>query len=107
MVGGIGMTKISTLAMAALISLAGCGDGDGTLQETQVDKRPNVLLIVADDLGYSDIGPFGGEIGTPNLDALAERGLKLTHFHVATTTRVYSQQTEVVVSVWKRNARYK
>ena len=40
--------------------------------------RPNVLLILADDLGYSDLGCFGGEIPTPNLDALAEKGLRFT-----------------------------
>jgi arylsulfatase len=40
------------------------------------------LLIVADDMGYSDIGPFGGEIATPTLDALAKEGLQLTNFHV-------------------------
>jgi hypothetical protein len=39
-------------------------------------RRPNVLLIVADDMGYSDIGAYGGEIRTPNLDALAARGSK-------------------------------
>ena len=46
------------------------------------DSPPNVLLIVADDMGYSDIGPFGGEIATPTLDALAIEGLRLTNFHV-------------------------
>ncbi len=46
------------------------------------DDRPNVLLIVADDMGYSDIGSFGGEISTPTLDALAEEGVRLTNFHV-------------------------
>ena len=44
--------------------------------------RPNILLIVADDLGYSDIGAFGGEISTPTLDGLAKDGLQLTNFHV-------------------------
>jgi arylsulfatase A-like enzyme len=48
-------------------------------------RKPNILIIVADDLGYSDIGAFGGEIRTPNLDALAARGLKLTGFHTAPT----------------------
>ncbi len=43
--------------------------------------RPNVVLILADDLGYSDIGPFGGEIATPNLDRLAAGGLRLTRFY--------------------------
>lgn len=47
--------------------------------------RPNILVIVADDLGYSDLGAFGGEIRTPNLDALAGRGLVLTGFHTAPT----------------------
>lgn len=43
--------------------------------------RPNILLIVADDLGYSDIGCYGGEIETPHLDALAQRGLRFTQFY--------------------------
>ncbi|MFO0826819.1 MAG: arylsulfatase [Phycisphaerales bacterium] len=49
------------------------------------DERPNILLIVADDLGYSDIGCFGGEVRTPNLDALAARGLRATSFYVGPT----------------------
>jgi arylsulfatase A-like enzyme len=44
-------------------------------------ERPNVLVIVADDLGFSDLGAFGGEIATPNLDALALSGMRLTGFH--------------------------
>jgi arylsulfatase len=47
--------------------------------------RPNILLIVADDLGYSDITPFGGEINTPTLQKLADEGLMLTNFHVLPT----------------------
>lgn len=46
-------------------------------------SRPNVLIIVADDLGYSDIGAYGGEIATPNLDRLATAGVRMTHFHTA------------------------
>jgi arylsulfatase len=45
--------------------------------------KPNILLIVADDLGYSDIGAFGGEISTPNLDALATGGAQLSSFYTA------------------------
>jgi len=47
-------------------------------------SRPNILLILADDLGYSDIGAFGSEISTPNLDELAESGMMLTNFQVHT-----------------------
>ncbi len=46
-------------------------------------QRPNFLVIVADDLGFSDLGAFGGEINTPNLDRLAYAGLRLTDFHSA------------------------
>ena len=47
--------------------------------------RPNIVMIVVDDMGYSDLGVFGGEIPTPNLDALAREGVQLTNFHVAPT----------------------
>jgi arylsulfatase A-like enzyme len=43
--------------------------------------RPNILLIVADDMGFSDAGCYGGEIATPNLDALAKNGLRFTQFY--------------------------
>lgn len=49
------------------------------------DNRPNILLVVADDLAFTDIGAFGGEIETPNLDALAASGVRLTQFYVAPT----------------------
>lgn len=43
--------------------------------------RPNIVLIMADDMGYSDIGCYGGEVSTPNLDELACRGVRFTHFY--------------------------
>jgi arylsulfatase len=43
--------------------------------------RPNIVIILADDMGYSDLGCYGGEISTPNLDALAENGLRFTQFY--------------------------
>jgi len=47
--------------------------------------RPSILLIVADDLGYSDLGAWGGEINTPVLDRLANEGVRYSNFHVAAT----------------------
>lgn len=47
------------------------------------EMRPNILLIVVDDMGYSDIGPFGGEIKTPTLDSLAKSGIRFTDFHTS------------------------
>lgn len=46
-------------------------------------KRPNILLIVADDLGYTDLGAYGAEIATPNLDKLASTGAKMTSFYAS------------------------
>ena len=46
-------------------------------------SRPNIVVLVADDWGFSDLGAFGGEISTPNLDALAQRGVRFSNFHVA------------------------
>src|SRR3954471_6449883 len=44
-------------------------------------SRPNIVVILADDMGYSDAGCFGGEIRTPNIDALARGGLRFTQFY--------------------------
>jgi arylsulfatase len=43
-------------------------------------EKPNVIVIMADDLGYSDLSCYGGEIETPNIDRLAEEGLRFTGF---------------------------
>lgn len=56
-----------------------------TATASAAERRPNFLIIVADDLGYSDIGAFGGEIATPNLDRLALAGIRLAGFHTAPT----------------------
>ena len=45
------------------------------------DERPNIVIILADDMGYSDMGSFGGEIKTPNLDVLANEGVRFTQFY--------------------------
>lgn len=49
----------------------------------QEPSRPNIVLVMADDMGFSDVGAFGGEIETPNLDQLAEGGLRFTQFYNA------------------------
>jgi len=51
-------------------------------------KQPNILLILADDLGYSDLGSFGGEINTPTLDELAHQGLQFTSMYAAPTCSI-------------------
>ena len=66
--------------------LIGCSAQDEKINTSmQSIKKPNILLIVVDDLGYTDIGAFGSEIKTPNLDALAKAGMTLTNYYVAPT----------------------
>src|SRR5690606_26873286 len=47
----------------------------------QPDERPNIILIMVDDMGYSDLSSYGSEIQTPHLDKLAEEGVRLTQFY--------------------------
>jgi arylsulfatase len=72
------MRNIVAYILATLL-LTGCNEVDVT------SPRPNILLIVADDLGYTDMGAYGSEIRTPNLDNLAAEGLLLTDFYAAPT----------------------
>lgn len=45
------------------------------------DERPNILLVMVDDMGYSDLGCYGGEIRTPTIDSLAQNGVKFARFY--------------------------
>ncbi|MCA9010654.1 MAG: arylsulfatase [Planctomycetaceae bacterium] len=74
----------ASVAFACLILTTLIGFREATCQAAaRQTQTPNILLIVADDMGYSDLDCFGGEINTPNLDAIAARGLRGTNFYVA------------------------
>jgi arylsulfatase len=92
------LRQSSILAGAAFIPglLSNCS--------TQLGMKPNILLIMADDMGISDIGCYGGEIDTPNLDQLATNGLRFTQFYngarccptrASLLTGLYAHQTGV------------
>lgn len=51
--------------------------------DKSLSTTPNILLIMADDMGYTDIGSFGGEIETPNIDALGKEGVRFSNFHTS------------------------
>jgi hypothetical protein len=70
------MKTISSLLLVTFINFA-----NHALAESSIDGRPNIVVILADDLGYSDIGSYGSEISTPNLDQLAQNGLRFSNFH--------------------------
>jgi arylsulfatase A-like enzyme len=61
-------------------SAAGSAGAAGAPNNPQA-KPPNIIVVVGDDLGFSDLGSYGGEIQTPNLDALAANGLRFTNFY--------------------------
>lgn len=92
---------MSNLAKAAVLAIALGASGAGRSVDTGIPAaeesaktlqalprrngaaRPNIVLLVVDDWGFTDVGAFGGEIRTPNIDALAARGVRFTNFHVA------------------------
>jgi arylsulfatase A-like enzyme len=91
--------RILGLLIAGLASCASSASVDGA--EAAPAKPTHFLIILADDLGFSDVGCYGGEIETPNLDALAAGGLQFTQFYntgrcwptrAALMTGYYAQQ---------------
>src|SRR5437588_9309757 len=86
--------------LLALLLFAGVGTG---LAQDQ-PSRPNIVILLADDMGFSDLGCYGSEIATPNLDRLAAGGLRFTQFYntarccptrAALLTGLYSHQAGV------------
>ncbi len=70
------------VAQMLLVFFGGC---NSATPKTELSGRPNILLIVADDLGITDLGCYGSEIRTPNLDRLALQGIRNTAFYTAPT----------------------
>ena len=69
--------KRASLATALAVGAALLGN----LAEAQATRRPNIVVILGDDMGFSDMGSFGSEIRTPNLDSLAKGGVRFTNFY--------------------------
>ena len=74
---------LTGLVFAAVASIGACDMPEGQAPVGVSTERPNFLLIVVDDMAFSDLGSFGGEIPTPNLDQLAYAGIRFTNFHGA------------------------
>ena len=88
------------LLMAVIIILTSAGYGNAAVDDGAA-ARPNILLILADDMGWSDVGCYGGEIATPNIDSLAANGVRFLQMHntskcfpsrACLLTGVYAQQ---------------
>ncbi len=72
--------------------------------DTGKENRPNVLLILVDDMGWSDIGCYGGEVSTPNLDSLAHRGIRFTQFH--NTSKCFPSRACLLTGVYAQQCGY-
>ena len=68
------------LLLVVIGTLISCSE---TKEKIQEDPQPNILLLVADDLGYADLGCYGGDIETPNIDNLAAQGIRFSRFHTS------------------------
>ncbi len=84
---------LAALIPLALLAAAPCG---------AAPARPNILLILVDDMGWSDIGCYGGEIPTPNLDALASGGVRFTQFY--NTARCSTTRASLLTGLYPHQA---
>jgi arylsulfatase A-like enzyme len=79
--------RLKTPALLVVLALPLVGAGGASSPAAQdgawIGSRPNIVLIMADDMGFSDLGSYGSRIRTPNLDRLAEGGLRFTQFYNA------------------------
>ena len=90
---------VVTMKLAHVLTLAlltACGSADEA-------RSPNFLVIVADDMGFADAGCYGGEISTPNLDSLAEGGLRFTQFY--NTSRCWPTRASLLTGYYAQQVR--
>ena len=91
------MKPVWLLILAALLSAPLTG------LHAAAPARPNILLILADDMGFSDAGCYGGDIATPNLDALAKDGLRFTQFY--NTARCWPSRAAILTGCYAQEVR--
>lgn len=94
---------LSPIILAASVALTSFSNPASLNKpDPKKDKRPNIIVIMADDLGYSDLGCYGGEIKTPNLDYLAAQGLRFTQFY--NTSRCCPTRAALLTGLYNHNA---
>ncbi len=89
-------------ASVAGIAVSGCSGSSGRLSVGASGSKPNIILIMSDDMGFSDIGCYGSEIDTPNLDGLAENGLRFTQFY--NTARCCPTRASLMTGLYQHQA---
>jgi len=78
----LAMTMKRWLGTSLLVGLAAMLALPSVAVAADAPRRPNIVFIIADDMGFADMGSFGSEINTPNLDSLAKDGLRFTNFYI-------------------------
>ncbi|GAB4040747.1 arylsulfatase [Spirosoma gilvum] len=101
---GLILVPIVLLATVSLVLFSGFETKRPDAQQPLAARKPNIIVIMADDMGFSDLGCYGGEIQTPNLDYLASNGIRYTQFYntsrccptrAALLTGLYNQQAGI------------
>lgn len=93
---------ISVAALAVAAAIAGFRREARKTLPVPETSRPNIVVILADDLGFSDIGSYGGEINTPNLDYLAKNGIRYTQFY--NTSRCCPTRASLLTGLYNHQA---
>src|ERR1700691_6091190 len=93
--------KIRFLLLLVEAAVIACLTSDCATPPTSA--KPNIVVILADDMGFSDAGCYGGEIRTPNLDRLAQNGLRFTQFY--NTARCWSSRACLLTGYYAQAVR--
>ena len=88
------------LSLGLILLLSNCKSTENAEDATQ-QSRPNIVLIMADDIGYSDLGAYGAEIETPNLDRLANHGLRFRQFY--NMSKCETTRASLITGLYKGN----
>lgn len=96
------VVKVSGLLGCLVVALCAAANPAQASGGDVAPNRPNILVILADDLGFSDLGCYGSEIETPNLDRLAADGLRFTQFY--NTAKCHSSRVSLLSGRWCRQA---
>jgi len=92
----------AAIALLCAFALAACSPQQGEQLAAGSGERPNIVVILADDMGFSDIASYGGEVTTPNLDALAAAGVRLTQFY--NTSRCTPTRASLMTGLYSHQA---
>ncbi|WP_338872231.1 arylsulfatase [Spirosoma sp. SC4-14] len=99
---GVFLVSILLVAFIAVLTFSGFDKQRPTSLSLNQPQRPNIIIIMADDMGFSDLGCYGGEIHTPNIDYLAKNGIRYTQFY--NTSRCCPTRAALLTGLYNHQA---